>query len=476
MESACKTTTQDVTTPDSASLIAKLQDLHDASDASIAELFYALQPDNYRYIRDLEYWMYWNGKAWTPDVKHQELLNCLGGLRKKMRSLNASLKTDIINQILSRLSGTRTKANAVSAISHLESVSTLSSEWDAHPHLLALANCVYNTNTGQFITKPETIRQLYLTQSMSCKRGAKARCPQWLEFLNTIFCGDNALIAFVQKLAGLSLSGNVNEELLIFAHGEGANGKTTFLNVLSRIFGDFHVDIDPSILIKSRSIDQRLKLENTANLRGKRLATANEIPEMSAYDDTVVKQLSSRDPIPFKQIYQSAGSFTPSHVLWVRANHKPRFNVNDGGMLRRLLLIPFAHHFPPENRINRYEDILIKEAMGIMNWLIAGWEDYRKNGLGDYPASVSVAMEEYRSECDILTQFIEENYIRIPAASQPLKHVVSRYNEWALQNSYRKTNSRELGKLLRKAGWLIELGRGNSRQVMNIGLISEEDE
>jgi putative DNA primase/helicase len=465
-----------IESPAPLDLVAKLQDLHDASDTSIAELFCALHPDNYRYIRDAEYWMYWNKKAWAPDVKHQELLNCLGELRDGIRRLNSSAKTDIINQILNRLSGTRTKACAVTAISQMADISTLSSDWDAHPHLIAFQNCVYNTQTSQLIYNADAIRKLYLTQRISCKHDANAKCPKWLEFLSTIFLGDKDLIGFVQKLAGLSLSGNVQEELLIFAHGEGANGKSTFLNVLSEIFADYHVDIDPSILIKSRTNDQRLKLENTANLRGKRLATANEIPEMSSYDDSIVKQLSSRDPVPYKHIYQSAGSFIPSHTLWVRANHKPRFNVNDGGMLRRLVLIPFAHHFPPDNRINRYEDTLLKEAPGILNWLIEGFEEYRKNGLGVYPESVSKALDEYRTECDVLGQFMQDCYMKMDGQYQPLKNVLNLYNTWAPQNGYKTSNSRTLGQQLRAYGYKIELGRANQRLVRDIAPLSDDNE
>lgn len=462
--------------PVPVALDTKLQDLYDASDASIAELFYTLNPDNYRYIRDEEKWMYWNGKAWIPDIKHYELIICLANLREDIRKNNSSAKIEIINKIISRLSGSRTLGNIVTAISQHPQISTLSANWDAHPHLIAFQNCVYNTDTGQIIKQAETIRKLYLTQRISCNYDSKAEAPHWKEFLSTIFCGDAELIGFVQKLAALSLCGNVNEELLIFAHGDGANGKTTFLNVLSHIFADYHVDIDPSILLKSRTKDQRLMLENTANMRGKRLATANEIPELSTYDDSVVKQLSSRDPIPCKKIYQSANSLIPSHTLWVRANHKPRFNVNDGGMLRRLVLIPFAYHFPPEKRINRYEDILIKEASGILNWLIQGWEDYRKNGLGDYPQSVKVALEEYRDECDILAQFMQENYQNMPEQKVALKNLTARFNEWAPQNGHKTSESHRLGKLLRQHDYKIETGNGRLRFVMNIAPLSDEVE
>lgn len=466
-----------IQTPPNPDVLATiLNGLFDSSDASIAKLFYRLHPDNYRYIRDLHVWMQWDGQAWFPDVSHQELINCLDRLRESIRGNQSRAKSAIIESIVNRLSKVRTRSDIITAISQLPEISTLASDWDAFPHLVAFENCVYNTDTAQLISKPATIRELYLTRRISCKYNKDAKCPQWLNFLQDIFCKDDALIEFVRKLAGLSLSGNVNEELLIFAHGSGANGKTTFMNVLSQIFHDYAVEIDPRILLKGRNNDHRLLLENAANLRGKRLATANEIPELSAYDDTVVKQLSSRDPVPYKQIYQSAGSFTPSHLLWVRANHKPRFNVNDGGMLRRLILIPFAHHFPPDAQIKRYEDTLLGEASGILNWLISGWQEYHKHGLGKYPDSVDAALEEYRSECDTLAQFMNETYLKIEGARQPLKNVVNKYNEWAAQNVYRKSNSRALAQLLRQYGWEVVTGHGNLRYVNDIGLMSEEEE
>ncbi|MCD8478866.1 MAG: hypothetical protein LRZ88_00650, partial [Candidatus Cloacimonetes bacterium] len=89
-----------------------------------------------------------------------------------------------------------------------------------------------------------------------------------------------------------------------------------------------------------------------------------------------------------------------------------------------------AHHFSAETRINRYEDVLSKEAPGILNWLIQGWQDYRQNGLGEYPASVSVAMEEYRNECDVLAQFMQESYLKLDGTSVPLKNVVRRVHNW----------------------------------------------
>ncbi len=76
-------------------------------------------------------------------------------------------------------------------------------------------------------------------------------------------------------------------------------------------------------------------------------------------------------------------------------------------MLRRLALIPFAYKIPNNKRVERFEDFLLKERSGILNWLLGGWEMYLKDGLSPFPEAVSTALSEYTNECDTLKQFIE---------------------------------------------------------------------
>ena len=55
----------------------------------------------------------------------------------------------------------------------------------------------------------------------------------WEEALDTFFCGDDELIDYVQKVAGLATIGKVYVEALIIAYGDGRNGKSTFWNVIA---------------------------------------------------------------------------------------------------------------------------------------------------------------------------------------------------------------------------------------------------
>ncbi|GAB1365970.1 hypothetical protein MASR1M36_08410 [Candidatus Cloacimonadaceae bacterium] len=96
-------------------------------------------------------------------------------------------------------------------------------------------------------------------------------------------------------------------------------------------------------------------------------------PATVTYNDMAIKQLCSLSTITTKIIYRSVFSFTPSHMLKIRSNHKPQFNVFDDGMLWRMALIPFGYKASTDERIERYDDTLLREKSGILNWVIEGW-------------------------------------------------------------------------------------------------------
>ncbi|MDZ4181820.1 MAG: phage/plasmid primase, P4 family [Candidatus Cloacimonadaceae bacterium] len=451
---------------------ALLLGIKDATDYAVAMLFASLFGETHRFIRDDEYWIFWTGKHWVADVKAQELHSDLRELRSRLVESRSLYSSPAIETIIHKLSQSRSTTAVIKYLSHEASLTLLSSDLDAYEHLIAFGNGVFNTDTAQVITAPDAIRPLYLLKRVRADYDAGAACPRWFEFLETIFCGDIDLIRYIQKAAGLSLSGKVLEERLFFTVGDGGNGKSTFFEALSKILGDYHQEIDSSILLKSKMSDQRMLLENIANLRGIRFATCNELPEKRAYNDIVVKQLSSRDQMTGKRIYNSVSSFAPSHKLWIRANHKPSFNVSDAAMLRRIVLIPFNHTFTEAERIERYEDLLLREKSGILLWLIEGWKLYRKEGLKQLPQSLATAMEDYKHECDTLEQFIEEKCVKMEGKRLPLSSFTNAYNEWAGVNGVGKSTSRRLGDEMRKNGY--EVVKSGNTCVAGLVLVDHE--
>src|SRR5260370_30996784 len=78
---------------------------------------------------------------------------------------------------------------------------------------------------------------------------ANARWKPWLSLLGRIFNGDAQLIDYLQKVIGYSLTGIVTEKALFVLHGGGYNGKTTLLEAVRSVMGDYAGVIDIDALI-----------------------------------------------------------------------------------------------------------------------------------------------------------------------------------------------------------------------------------
>lgn len=447
--------------------------LNDDSDASISDVFIAKYGKNHHYISDEQHWITWDAFSWHAASQAQPVMNDLDRLRAELaanRSLEIAKAKD---SAIRKLSSNGSKKSILKFLEQKEELVLNAHDLDSRQHLISFINAVFSTKTHQLFFAEEQIRPLLLTKRMNVKYDEDATCPTWLEFLSTIFEGDQDLMDFIQKAAALSLSGDVREELLFFAVGSGANGKTTFFEVLSKIFGDFYVEIDPSVFTKSVLDKSDKNAQQHAELEGKRFATSNEIAEHSVFNELEIKRLCSRDQVTCRKLYGSPRSFTPSHKLWIRSNHKPRFNITDDAMLRRIVLIPFSYTIPLEQRKMRYEDVLLREKSGILNWLLYGWSKYQAEGL-TIPESCQHAMREYVDECDILSHFMQECATTDPDAKILLKDLKQSYNYWASENAYKPINSRTLSEQLRHKDIIVKSGTGNQITAFGIKLNDPE--
>ncbi|HEX2317163.1 MAG TPA: phage/plasmid primase, P4 family [Thermomonospora sp.] len=232
---------------------------------------------------------------------------------------------------------------------------------------------------------------------------------RWLDFLATTFAGDPALTAFVQRLLGLSLVGRVMEQVLPFCHGAGANGKTTLLGVVQRLVGlgddGYSISAPAELLLSTAMTGHPTEI---ARLAGARLVVTSELDEGQRFGEAKVKLLTGGDTLSGRFMRQDFFSFTPTHTLWLLANHQPQVRVGGPAFWRRLKLLPFLHVVPPERRDPGLEDRLVEEeGPAILGWLIRGAADYFAHGLSE-PESVRSATQAYASDQDSITRFVEE--------------------------------------------------------------------
>ena len=83
--------------------------------------------------------------------------------------------------------------------------------------------------------------------------------------------------------------------------------------------------------------------------------------------------------------------------------------------------IPFEVTIKEEDRIPHYEDLLLEEREGILNWILQGVSKWKEKGLGT-TEKISSSTKEYREQNDILGDFIEERCLEDVTTLPPLRN------------------------------------------------------
>ena len=278
-------------------------------------------------------------------------------------------------------------------------------ELDADPFLLNTPDYTVDLRKGMDGKQPHRAED-FITKCTTVVPGEEG-ANLWLDALQTFFCGDAELEAYVQQIVGLAVIGHVYIEALIIAHGDGRNGKSTFWNVLARVLGSYSGNISADALTVGCKRNVKPELAET---KGKRLLIAAELEEGMRLNTSLVKQFCSTDEIFAEKKYKDPFAFTPSHTLVLYTNHLPKVGANDPGTWRRLIVVPFNARIEGSGDIKNYADFLYDKAgPAILAWMIEGAKSVIDAGFHiSQPECVRAATALYRENSDWLEHFLYE--------------------------------------------------------------------
>ncbi|GAI81554.1 unnamed protein product, partial [marine sediment metagenome] len=207
-----------------------------------------------------------------------------------------------------------------------------------------------------------------------------------------------------QTALGYSLTGDTGEQCLFINYGIGANGKSTFINVIHEILGDYAINTPFSTFLSKGRGDNIPN--DLARLRGARFVSAIEAPGERRFNEVLLKTIVGGDLITARFLRQEFFDFYPECKIWLATNHKPIVKEFSLGFWRKIRLIPFKISISEEERILHYDKILLEEKEGIFNWILEGFKKWKKEGLKT-PEEIIEATAEYKSSMDVVAEFIE---------------------------------------------------------------------
>lgn len=326
---------------------------------------------------------------------------------------------------------------------------------DSNTNLLGFENGVYDCRTMEF--RPGQ-PQDYISMSTGYNYDSSAQNKELVTFLKSVMPIKEDR-DYLLKLLSLTLFGYNFEQIFPLLSGVGSNGKSSLLDLLRRVLGDYFAVLPVSALTGKRA-DSNACTPELANLKGKRCAVMNEPQKGLSMNLGKMKEWTGRDYIQARALYSDPVEFMMTCIFFLVCNDLPEIDAMDGGTWRRLRNIHFPSRFVEEpNPKEKFEfkvDTRLPEkfetwAPAFCNILITYFQQYKKEGLKT-PPSVIKFTEQYKVESDFMQEFVGQHLC--PAKEGDFvafKDINIAFLSWFRENYPSKKNpaSKELKKFLK---------------------------
>lgn len=405
-----------------------------------------------RYSYTRRKWMYWTGKVWCYDET--------GEIKKLADIIIEELKAEAFREededererklkFAMRTGNSNSKTNMIKETEHLDGVPVLLDDLDSYVDYLNAQNGVVNLRNGELVPHDPNFM---MTKICACDYDASSnkKPERWLKFLDEVCNGDKDLVRYLQKCVGYSLTGSVKEQCAFFLYGLGNNGKSTFLETIADMLGDYSANAQPDTIMMKR-FDNGAG-SDIARLRSSRMVTTEEPTEGVRLNEGLVKQLTGGGKVTCRFLYGDEFEYAPEFKIWVATNHKPIIHGTDVGIWRRIRLIPFEVNIPADKVDKQLKYKFREELPQILRWAVEGCILYRKEGL-ELPACVQASTAEYKAEMDLIATFMDAcvviDYTAVDGI--PANDVYSIYTEWArANNEYVMTSRKFFGEFAKR--------------------------
>jgi putative DNA primase/helicase len=413
------------------------------SDMGNAERMVAQHGQDIRYCSLWGKWLIWDGTRWKIDDTGRVMKLAKKTTRNILAEAVASdddpARKALVKHALTSENEKRLKAMISLAESELP---ITPDELDADHWLLNCTNGTVDLRTGQLL--PHT-RSHYITKTTGIPYHPGTEAPQWGAFLRRVMDGDNDLITFLQRSSGYTATGDVSERIILILYGKGRNGKTTYIETLSKALGDYAKKTPARTFMAKK--DEGVP-NDLAALKGSRFVLASETEEGRRLAVALVKEATGGDRIAARFMRGEWFDFTPQFKVWLATNHKPIITDSKDGIWDRVKLVPFAVRIPEEEVDKKLPQKLKAELPGILAWVITGCVEWQCYGL-DAPKVVTDATKEYRADMDTIQAFINECCKVDLAETVSAKRLYAAYIRWCQDNGEKASSQRALGLNLR---------------------------
>jgi putative DNA primase/helicase len=433
------------------------------TDLGNAERLKERHGDNLRHCHPWKRWLCWDRRVWGQD-RTAAIITCATETVRSIYAEAARCSDPEERRALIDHASRSEAARSIHAMINLAraqpGIPILPDDMDRDPWSLNVANGTIDLRSGRLRLHR---REDLLTKIAPVAYDPAAACPLWECCLGTWMADNSDLTAYLRRVVGYALTGDVSEQVLFFLFGGGSNGKSTFLGIVREMLGDYACQAVSELLMMKK---HEAHPTERADLFGRRFVATIETEEGKRMAEALIKQLTGGDNVKARRLYQDFFEMAPTWKIFLAANHKPTIRGTDLAVWRRIRLVPFTVTIPDEQKDKDLMAKLRAEWPGILAWAVRGCLEWQRLGLAD-PEAVAQATAEYQREQDILAEFIAECCVVANYAAIKSSLLLGAYQEWS---GDRDITQQTFRKRLNHKGFFSKRGTGGQHYYQGIGL------
>lgn len=270
--------------------------------------------------------------------------------------------------------------------------------------------------------------------------------PDVDKFIDFLVMDRDELRIIVEELLGHILLLKGFPHKVFFLVGEkGANGKSTFIEMLNNFVGDLGSNVNLESFNDDTSL---MALED-------KLVNVGDDIDASYLDRSMnFKTLASGNTIMYRPIYSTARKLKNTATLIFTANDMPIFRDKSGGIERRLTIIP-CENVVKEADFEMDSKLSTDEAKSyLLNLALKGVERIRNNG-GQLSENIIMknALDKYLEESDSILAFIRNVGVK---ENVDRKIIYEEYREYCEEIGVKPQKLAALTRKLNSMGWKVK--------------------
>lgn len=224
---------------------------------------------------------------------------------------------------------------------------------------------------------------------------------------------------------------NIFRGAVFLYNPDGANGKSTFLNMLSQFFGRGNCSF-----LSLKDTNEKFRL---MEIYGKFVNLGDDISGDFLSDAAIFKKLVTGEEIIGEYKGERPIAFRPFAKLFYSLNTLPSIGDRSAAFFDRVIVFPLEKSFKGAER-----DVKLKDrewTRGEMEYLmrlaVAGLQRLLKRGDFIKPKSCQAALQEFSLENNPVSSFLEEYPDRDRINGAPTSLVYRHYDEWCKLSGYK---------------------------------------